>query len=267
LNPLSLMFDRDRYGVRAGHWLGILVLLGLLLPLVRRDRQSLWLFGLALAFWLLLGSRTPRLRYVFPAIPLFAVAAGGVLARRLSDRGSLALLGLIVVGMFATQGRLQWQKLRVYESYAYLSGRTTRLEWLEVGGYNVWPTVVPMIEQVNARVAAGALDAEETLFLIGEGRCNLFLTRCLPDSSWSAYRWRAELAAARGDLSAVAASFAARGIHHLVFNRDYLRSLCEAGQVPATRLRPALFYLSRFVARYGRVLFDDGSIVLVELHR
>ena len=265
----------DRYAVKPHHGIGPLLLLSLLLPLAlpanpERRRGALLLWVLGWGGWALLGSQTNLVRYVAPVLPLLA-ASGAVLITRLPWRGvrlAIAITAVLLLVRDFQAERARLDLLRPDEALASPSAwedPTTRLRWLEQVGYNFTPPIAYATRTVNAMLADGRMPAKSRILMVGEGKGRLLDCESIPDSSWFAHRFVAELRAAGLDHDVLAGRLRDQGITHVLYNEAYYDWVMTDTATARSRLAFALTHIERFLARHGRRIYTGGGMHLYEV--
>ncbi|MEE2674708.1 MAG: glycosyltransferase family 39 protein [Myxococcota bacterium] len=273
----GLLSEPDLYAVKPNHGLGPLVLLSLALPLVlprrpERRRGAILLWGLGWGGFALLGSQTNLLRYVAPVIPMLAAAAGLVIAR-VPLRGVRVAVGVLVVVLLAGSFRAEQQKLRLLLPEVALGAPSAwqndrvRIGWLQRVGYNFTPPVAYAAEQINAMLADGRMPAESRIMMVGEGKGRLLDCESIPDSSWFAHRFVAELQRAGLDHTRLATRLRSQGVTHVLFNREYYNWVTTETRTARSRLAFAIAHLDRFLKGYGHLLYEGGGMKLFDIRQ
>jgi len=277
LNLWSLLSNPDLYAVKPRHGLGLLLFLSLALPLAlplrpERRRGAIVLWTLGWGGFALLGSQTNLLRYVAPLLPMLAAAAALVITR-IPVRGIRIAIGLVVVALLVGDFRAGQRQLQLLHPELALSTPSAwqddgvRIGWLQQVGYNFTPPVAYAAEQINAMLADGRMPAESRIMMVGEGKGRLLDCESIPDSSWFAHRFVAELQRAGLDHSRLALRLRAQGITHVLFNREYYQWVMTETETARSRLAFAIAHLDRFLGKHGRLLFQGGGIRLFDIRR
>jgi hypothetical protein len=266
----------DRYAVKPNHRFGPLLLLSLALPLVlpgrperRRGAWILWAIGWG--GYAVLGSQTNLLRYVAPVLPILA-AATGVLVTRVRVTGLRIVFALTAVALFVRDFDAERSKLSLLKPPLALGGEVSiwkddraRVEWLKQVGYNFTPPMAYAAEQINGFLADGRMPADSLILMVGEGKGRLLHCDSLPDSSWFAHRFVAELRGAGLDHGELARNLREQGITHVLYNRGYYEWVVSDTTTARSRLAFALSHLERFLDRHGVRLYQGGGIELFAL--
>jgi hypothetical protein len=142
---------------------------------------------------------------------------------------------------------------------------SARIEWLEQVGFNFTPPMAYATEQVALLVESGEMSEDCRILMIGEGKGRLLPCDYLPDSSWFAHRFVAELRNAELDYEKLAEQLRTQNITHLLYNRGYYDWVMTDTETARSRLAFALTHVERFLDAYGRPLFSSGGIQLYEL--
>lgn len=275
LDLWSLLRDPDSYSVKPNHGLGPLVLLSLALPLAlprrpERRRSAVVLWGLGWGGFALLGSQTNLLRYVAPVLPILAASAGALVAR-IPARGIRIAIGLVALALFVRDFQAELRKLELMHSELALGTPSAwqddgvRIRWLEQVGYNFTPPVAYATEQINAMLADGRMPADSRILMVGEGKGRLLHCESIPDSSWFAHRFVAELRLANLDHDALAARLRAQGITHVLYNREYYQWVMRETGTARSRVAFAIAHLERFLLAHGRPIFQGGGMELFDI--
>jgi 4-amino-4-deoxy-L-arabinose transferase-like glycosyltransferase len=237
------------------HWVSPFPVLVLLLPLVVRQRSSFLIVLVAGVFYAITAENSYLVRYVLPVLPLMCAGAGAVLARP-RPRAWRILVAVVLWAFVAVNAGHETRKLAASHPWGYLSGAQDALLWLEGVGYNRDTQVIRVLRRINVGVAAGAIDADETIYMVGEGRAHLLACRWIPDTSATAQRWASELVRADGDLDRIRDAFERRGIRWILFYPG--RYALTRRESPSRRVYEAqrfvLHHFSQFIRRHGRVV-------------
>ncbi len=92
--------------------------------------------------------------------------------------------------------------------------------------------------------------------MVGEGKGRLLRCESIPDSSWFAHRFVAELQLAGLDHTVLAARLRAQGIPHVLYNREYYRGVMSETETARSRLAFAIAHLDRFLGEHGRLILQ-----------
>ena len=266
LDLWSLVWHPDRYAVKPNHGLGLLVLLSLALPLAlpggpERRRGAIVVWALGWGGFAVLGSQTNLLRYVAPVLPMLAAAAALVITR-IPVRGIRIAIGLIVVALLVQDFRAEQRQLEKLHPELALGTPSAwqddgvRIGWLQRVGYNFTPPVAYAVEQINAMLADGRMPADSRILMVGEGKGRLLDCESIPDSSWFAHRFVAELQRAGRDHTVLATRLRAQGVTHVLFNRAYYQWVMRETGTARSRLAFAIAHLDRFLNEHGHLILQ-----------
>jgi hypothetical protein len=275
LDLWSLLRHPDAHAVKPNHGLGPLVLLSLALPLAlprrrRHRRGALVLWALGWGGFALLGSQTNLLRYAAPLLPMLA-ASTGLLIARIPLRGIRIGLGLVVLALLARDFQAERLKLQLLHPELALGVPSAwqdagvRIGWLEQVGYNFTPPVAYAAEQINAMLVDGRMPAESRILMVGEGKGRLLDCESIPDSSWFAHRFVAELKRAGLDHTRLATGLREQGVTHVLYNRAYYRWVMTETNTARSRVAFAVSHVDRFLGEHGRRLFQGGGLQLFDI--
>lgn len=270
--PIELFLVPERFAVKPLHAASPLLLLalGLLARLRARDPARLasgLVLGLALAWVGILGARTHLLRYVVPALPLLAAAAGAVLATRRSAavRGVWAL---VVAASLCGVAVAEAGKLAGTPWRALLAGERTRLQWLTEVGYNGQTAMPRMVAAVNRDIAEGRMPSDSRILMIGEGKGRLLACESLPDHTWYQRRWLVAYLRGGGSVDGAASLLRAEGVTHVLYNAEYynwvLRNV-PPRDAPRDQLALAMNRLDAFLRRHGEGVHHIDGLSLFRL--
>jgi hypothetical protein len=277
LDLVDLLRAPDRYAVKPAHGMGALLLLSLALPLAlparpERRRAAILVGLLGWGSFALLGSQTALLRYAAPALPLLAAATGLVLSRVPWQTLRVAIAAVALV-LLVRDYQTQEHKLELLQPELVLSAEPSpwrdpaaRLAWLKQVGFNFTPPMAHLVEAVAKEHAAGRIDEHCRIFMVGEGKGRLLPCDFLPDASWFAHRFVAELTNADLDLDRIAKSLHSRGVTHVLYNRDYYDWVLSDTNTSPARVAFALAHLEHFLEANARPLIRVGGLGLFELH-
>jgi hypothetical protein len=237
------------------HWVSPFPVLVLLLPLVVRRRSSFLIVFVTGVFYAITAENTHLVRYILPVLPLMCAGAGAVLARPLARAWRMPV-AVVLWAFVVVNAGYETDKLISRHPWGYLSGAQDALAWLERVGYNNDTQVIRVLRWINARVAAGWIDADETIYMVGEGRAHLLACRWIPDTSSTARRWASELIRTDGDLDRIRDAFEQRGIRWILFypGRYALTRREQPNRQVYEAQRFALHHFSQFTQRHGRVV-------------
>jgi hypothetical protein len=263
-NLWDLLWHPSLYTRNPLHWLSPFLFAGLLLPLVYRNRASLWFFGVTLAACTVAASMTYLVRYALFVVPLVAAAAGAVLAQ-VRWRGAIVAVGFLIGAQIVTNGAAEWFKLAGMGTGSFLTGRVSRLEWLAEVGYSGNPGMVRLTHHINSMVESGTLGRDETVFMVGESKGLDLECRYLPDLGNECLPWMVEMILANGDLDRIAHSFRNRGIRFVVLNSGFLNWCLRESITNSERVGVAMHLLDRFLGRYARRIRTDAGVDLYEI--
>jgi hypothetical protein len=276
-NLYDIVNEPNRYSVKPNHFVSPLLVLSLFLPLVswgktqrrtarfeiRRGEASL-VWVVSLAFYALLASQTNLVRYIIPLLPVFAATAGCTVAA-ISARSWHALWAVLSALLLIQNWNAERRKVSVLAARPYLSGEIDRVEWLKRVGYNLTPAMGAMIDEVNRRIADGAMSETDRLLMVGEGKGYLLECSHLPDSSWFLERWLVELMNANLDHRVLRARLQSEGVTHILYNHGYFEWVRSETDTPPERLAFGMVELERFLKTYGVTLHEGDAIDLVKL--
>jgi hypothetical protein len=265
LNLLDMVLHPRRYDTALRHFMGPFFFLGLLSPLVVRDRTSWWLFGIALAFYLPLAWRTITLRYVLPSFALWACGSGVLLAWFWNHAfRPLRWVTLVLVGGMALYlcfvGVLQLSWISAQKPWDYLAGVESRPEYLcrvEVAQR------VPAF--INRQIEAGRISPQTCILFVGELRGELVRCSSIPDHSPPCHLWFVEVLQAGGDLDELRRRLRAQGIEYLLINVRMIEAIYHGEGTASGDVRIALAYLNRFAREQCEPVHEEGRVELFRL--
>ncbi len=266
LLPFAAQLAPEDYSDKPYHSLSPFLLLFLLLPIFDRRRRSLWLFAFLLAGYLLASGMTPRSRYWSPLFPLFALAAGMVLAR--AERAWLrGLLLLPLIGLLGFNAFREYAKLFDLGADRYLTDKESGIEYLQRVGYNQADKAMPkVIAHLNQAVARGTIQADWSVFMIGEGKGHLLECRYRPSISAGGKEWLVDLYNASWDYQQLAVNLRARDIRYLLVNQGFLDWNLQNLRVGKRRMTVALYTLNQFLETYA-ILESEADLGTMKLYR
>lgn len=295
LNLWDVYLHPKLYERKEAHFITPVLLLFVLVPLVRRDRYALTLFGVALVAYVMIAYRTYIIRYALHVLPLLAIGAALVIAQLQSRtflRGRLRPLAFALAAVFvaidllaflaiplygsginlmplAVRGgfplinaRHEWEKLDRIAPASYLSGQEDPLTWLSgpFTGYNGAPGMPTVIQDVNRAIAAGQIDPTKAMLMVGEGKGWLLDMPFLPDASREGLPWLAELARAEGDLDAVAESLREQRIGYVLLNTAYFEwVMSDVPDYNRRKLATTIASLLEFSKQQARLIYTSPS--------
>lgn len=263
-NLWDLLWHPSLHTRKALHWISPFLLAGLLLPLVHRDRVSLWFFGVTLAACTMVASMTFLVRYALFVMPLLAAAAGAMLAR-VRWRIAMVAIGVVLGAQILTNGAAEWLKIVVKGTESFLTGHVSRLELLAKVGYDGNTGMVRLTRQLNSMVDSGALNRDETVFMVGESKGLDLKCRYIPDPGMEFLPWTMEVILAGGNLDRLARSFRQRGIRFVVLNSDILTWYLHESLANPERVVVALHLLDRFLDHYALKIRTDDEVDLYKI--
>lgn len=280
----DLLRNPDAYSVKPNHGVGPLPYLSLLLPLLlmlsttsgKRSQRLPLLVAWAGAWgcYAVLGSQTNLLRYVLPVFPALAALTGVAIARLPFGGVRLLVLALGALLMFSSYvaERARLEVLRAEEGLALpregLAGweREARILWLQAVGYNFTPAMPLAAEQINAFIRNGRMRPEDLVLMIGEGKGRLLDCGYLPDGSWFAHRFVAELQNAKLDHDALARRLHEKGVTHVLYNAGYFEDwVLPMTQTARSRVAFMQVHAERFLDERGETIFRGPGMRLVAL--
>jgi hypothetical protein len=273
---VDMLRNPDRYAVKPHHGIGPLLLISLALPLLRplrpeRRRAALVVWAVGWGGYLLLGTQTNLLRYAVPVLPVLA-AATGVSIAHIPARGLRIVVGIAALVLFVRDFQIEQRKLSLLMSELALGGErsvwrdeSTRIEWLKQVGWNFTPPMAWVTERINGLLAEGHMPEGSRILMVGEGKGRLLDCDFLPDSSWFAHRFVAELTNAGGDPEVLARNLREQGVTHVLYNREYYEWVMRDTDTARSRLAYATTHLERFLARHAPPLFSLAGMQLFEL--
>lgn len=266
-NLLDILKNPEKYQRNPYHEINLFILLFFLLPLFSRKKQSLWLYGISLAIYIIIGSQTFLLRYALPVFPLFSIGAGIVLSHIRLKR----LLIVLTIGLclnFIYFNYFEWIKISSMQAESYLTGKKSRIEWLLSVGYNLRLTDTPLfIKFINESVDNGYIDKDDTLFMIGECKGNLLKCNYIPDIiSNRRNRWLEELMKVETNYMRLAKEFKIRGIRFLVLNEAFYQVIVPKSLfLERGPLIYSLYHLYRFLKKYTTIIYDKRGIIVAKI--
>ncbi|MHC5065165.1 MAG: ArnT family glycosyltransferase [Planctomycetota bacterium] len=266
LLPFAAQLAPEEYADKPYHSLSPFLLLFLLLPIFDRRRRSLWLFAFLIAGYLLASGMTPRSRYWAPLFPLFALGAGLVLAK--AERSWLrALLLLPLLGLLGFNAYREYAKLFELGADRYLTDKESEIEFLQRVGYNQADKAMPkVIGIINGAVAAGTIQPDWSVFMIGEGKGHLLDCRYRPSISAGGKEWIVELYNAGWEYEQLAQNLRARNIRYLLINQGWLDWNLQNLQVGKRRMTVTLHTLNQFLEEYA-ILESEADLGTMKLYR
>ena len=284
----EVLFDPDAYENKSLHWISPLAFLFVLLPRWRRDRDALRLYLLCWLGYAALAGAFPTSRYMLPLFLLWSAASGCWLAeltqprarrilaialvvllarQALAETRKLVPFGLLEYGLQLTQWerhptRKEWSWVERIKPWRLWFGLETENELLVRIGYNRAAVVPRLAEHVRAEIQRGTMRADDTILAFGEDKQGRVPVPMLTDMSRDGARWLVELLVHRGDHAAIAASLAARGVRHVLFNRDYVLWCLKyvawddrSDLINRRYLLFSLFQLQKFLQAHGTVVW------------
>ena len=271
----EILRNPDRYSVKPNHGISPLLLLSLALPFAlplnpERRRGALVLWVLGWGGYALLGSQTNLVRYVAPVLPMLAAVSAALIART-PWRSARIAAGLFVVALLVRDFQAERQKLVLLRPEQALESPTAwhdpdaRIRWLKTVGYNFTPPVAYAAEQINAMLLDGRMPEHSRILMVGEGKGRLIDCESIPDSSWFAHRFVAELRNAGLDHAVLAEHLRGQGITHVLYNRAYYEWVSSDTATAHSRLAFALTHVERFLDRHGTRLYRGGGIELIDI--
>lgn len=274
---VDLVRDPDRYAVKPHHGINPLLLLALAMPFAmamrpERRRGALVVWGLGWGGFALLGSQTNLVRYVAPVLPLLAAAAGAMLAR-VPWRAARIAIGLVLVVLLARDFVAERNRvglLRPAEALGRPSAwqdEAVRVRWLKAVGYNFTPPIAYATEQINAMLADGRMPGDSRILMVGEGKGRLIACETIPDSSWFAHRFVAELRNAALDHGRLAERLRDQAITHVLYNAAYYDWVLQDTATARSRVAFAQTHVERFLDAHGTLVYQGGGMRLVDIRR
>jgi hypothetical protein len=257
------------YATKPNHFASPLLLLVALFPFFlpkERNKRlgAVFLWCLATACFVGLGSQTNLLRYVLPMLVLFAVACGIVIDRIRHPAWQIFWLacGIAVLVSHHAAETLQLKRL---QPELYASSGADPLSWLERVGYNHTPAMPIVVARINREIEAGAIAPSSLILMAGEGKGRLLQCDFLPDLSWFLQRWTVELARADHAQDRVARSLRQQGVTHILYNPAYFRWVLTNTKIPVPPLAVAMEQIETFMRDRGKPVFDLAGMRLVEI--
>lgn len=261
----DILANPEKYQRNPYHEINIFIFLFLLLPFFSRKKQLMWLYGIALIIYIIIGFQSYLVRYALPVFPLFAIGAGVVLSRMRSKALIMACSIGLCLNLFYFN-YFEWKKLTYIQPSAYLLQELDRVDWLVDIGYNLRLKDTPLlIKYVNDNVDDGSMEKSDILFMIGECKGNLLKSRYLPDPGLIPVRWLAELIKAKTDYQLILNNFQEKKIEYLVVNKAYFRVIYERYPETGKPIIFGLYHLSRFLKNYTEILYNTKDIILAKV--
>jgi len=247
------------------HWITPVLFFGFLLPIVRRDRRSVWLWLVVVTTALVVGGMTYLVRYALFLVPLLAVAAGGVLTQ-VRSRLMRLVIATFLVGQIAYSAAAEWHKLASSHPREILTGESSRLAWFAEVGYSGAPGMARLTLLLNAMVRDGRADRKDGVLMVGEGKGYDLFCRFVPDPGRICGPWLGEMVRADGDLERIAASLDERQIRFIVLNRGFLSWSLRESMSDVQAVAVALDSLDRFLDHHAQHVATEAWIDLYELN-
>jgi 4-amino-4-deoxy-L-arabinose transferase-like glycosyltransferase len=203
-----------------------LFLIAPLFLLFRRNRWSLWLLGLSVAFFILTAASAWVARYFLPLYPPLAILTAHTFTELVERLGRFRYAGLALAAtaMFIAHAVVfGWteREIREKEIITYLTGYRSRLNFQAETLNSYRPA-----EFINYRLPAGS-----KVMMIGEQLSYEIRRPCIMDAGWDSIEWRRLLA------------------RHENFEEIH-RSLKDRG-VTFIAYQPALFHFVAWTGRKG----------------
>ncbi|MBI5090894.1 MAG: glycosyltransferase family 39 protein [Candidatus Hydrogenedentes bacterium] len=259
LNWWNMLTHPSWYARVPYDWLSPFLVVFFVAPLFRRDRTLWWLYGIALALYLVIAAQTYLVRYVLPVLPLFAVGAGVVLAR-INRRWGMVCLGAALTVNLAVNSVAELQKVKHWHALHWLRDAPDVDEWISYAGYNGATAVPNLIRHVNTQIQAGAgISENDTIFMVGAGTGYHLKCRSLPDCSRIGQRFLAEFARADGDYARVAASLAKQRVRYLLVDEGYIEWVVQNIPLNKRKALPfAMYHLERFTREHAELVWNEA---------
>ncbi|MBW2691391.1 MAG: hypothetical protein JRE57_01985 [Deltaproteobacteria bacterium] len=263
-DPISLLFHPERHTRKRAHFLSPLLLLFLVLPIIRRSRASWLLFWMGFSAWLTIGVQTYLMRYGLAFYPIVAAGSGVVLASFRFKWWQVVwavALAVVIIGNVT----VEWRKLQDQQTWSWLSGERTRIEWLSAVGYNETRNTPMFIRALDAMQKRRPLQQDGRLLMIGEAKTHLLGFDAIPDTSRTGLPWLSRLVRNEGDLDGVHRDLWDEGVRYILVNRSYFSWVRSHIRVDLNELMFSLRELERFTRAHGEVVLDRVGIVLIRL--
>jgi len=263
-NIWDILTNPEKYQRNPYHEINIFLLLFFLLPFFSRKKQLLWLYGISLALYIIIGSQTYLVRYALPVFPLFSIGAGIVISRVRSKALFIVLSMGLCFNLFYFS-YFEWLKVSYMQPAAYLCQEKSRVEWLTEIGYNLKLQDTPLfIKYVNEKIDNGYMGKDDILFMIGENKGNLLKCNYLPDPGQLPVRWLEELMKAKTNYQQIIDNFRKRKIEYIVVNKAFFQVMLKE---PKNRqpITYGLYHLSRFLKKHTVIVYNKKEIILAKL--
>jgi len=264
-NIWDILTNPEKYQRNPYHEINIFLLLFFLLPIFSRKKQLLWLYGISLALYIIIGSQTYLVRYALPVFPLFSIGAGIVLSRVRSKVLFIVLSMGLCFNLFYFS-YFEWLKVSYMQPGAYLSQEKSRIEWLTEVGYNLKLQDTPLfIKYVNERIDNGYMSKDDILFMIGECKGHLLKCRYLPDPGRLPVRWLEELMKAENNYKIVLNNLRKKNIDYIVINKAYFQVIYKSYPEKREPIIFGLYHLSQFLKNHAVIVYNKKGIILAKL--
>lgn len=264
-NLWDILKNPDKHQRNPYHEINVFILLFFFLPFFTRRKEVMWLYGIGLAFYIIIAPQTYLVRYALPVFPLFSIGAG-VIVSNLRSKILTFTIGLGICLTLVYFNYFEWGKISYLQPKTYLIEKTSRIKWLENTGYNLRLKDTPQfIHFVNKAVENGSIKKDDSLLMIGECKGNLLKCKYLPDPGRGPVLWLEELIKSKNDYEDLAQNLHNKGIQYLAVNTSYFEAVSTILPIEQEPILFGLFHLTHFLEKHTDIIYNKEGIILAKI--
>lgn len=264
-NLPNILINPDKYQRNPYHEINIFLLAFILLPLFSRKKELIWLYGISIIFYVIIGSRTRLIRYALPVFPLFSIGAGIIISHVRSKILIIALSAALCLNLLYFN-YFEWREALYMQPKDYIFKEKSRIDWLTEVGYNLRLIDTPhFIKYINDMVDKGIMNRKDKIFMVGECKGNLLKCKYLPDHGGYPYRWLGELIETNIQYQKIKTNFREKNISYIALNKAFFKTMLNVYPQKRKLINFALYHLSKFLRQYTEIIYDEKGIILAKL--
>jgi len=181
-------------------------------------------------------------------------------------RWLLSLTALLVAVNITRDWSCEVMKVIGLRPAAYVwSGQESRWDYIK---HAETTGIVNLTEELNQQISSGAINATDTMLMLGEYKGYLLQINYLPDNNFAGYRWRVEIMKAGGDPGILRQRLLDQGMRYILVN-DAQIEWFQKGEPRLFNRKGVgfgLHYLNQLLQeKYARVVFGAAGMRILKI--